>query len=794
MKLISFLVFLFTYQLSFGSFIVLEKDNNVRSMEFNDYELLEIFYLNKIKYKKFEKEMLSKANASFQELLGCDDLTPSGIDAECLERIKNYEGSYRILIPVFWVEDDRLSGLTYLIRESLTSHYKLFHPEVATKLLLSDMSEYELGDNSFYSTQKEKVLRDILSAIESYPGSSYDKNGVCTVLVNEDTLSISDTEEYRPSKTFNMEKCQKLFTETNLYSWTEGLVLEDELETLGPIEAYHPKLRSLVESVLNQELMFDLVSTISTKIYPKDSEYSFFGHNLIIAGYDYMTQKIFANFTDLETNLAGTIVSNSSNYVEYNGVLGTHSYKSKNYLNSVFNLWINLTQDFENSRDFLIQNDYSKYFVDTNSEEEATRLEPMDLVSNLIYRQMQVNQWGFKIGANSKNYFKEVLRYTTGLTEKIENPLYIYTREPKHTGLKMLCAFPESLPDAMFDDFENTKVPFLKTFEIQSDFNNDEGTKEFLCSESRIKFDSSRVEGDPLTIPSKPTISDGYIDIVMPYSLTAELNNKLQALAIKYFKAMGYKLEETQIDNVKEFVASELATTDVLMPAGHALASRDLTLGTKKGQLLTFSREAKDEEKYGVRFKFILPVQTSSHEAIQIGELASAYAKRIENNLNSLFVFVISCNSENNLGDWSLIYRKAMEKFGRDAGMTPFVIASKRGFPTSSNVDIAGSIFYPTDVADQLALGKSPQDVYEFFLTKKYKSIAEELKERIGPGWMNSKSNKGDILREIMKKPENETFEPAYNLSDEYRDMILKMSGMRYKIYREETLIYDETF
>ena len=415
----------------------------------------------------------------------------------------------------------------------------------------------------------------------------------------------------------------------------------------------------------------------------------------------------------------------------------------------------------------------------------------------MIYRRLTTYEYEFKAGANVKNYLKGVLSYTVGLKDDISHPVYIYPREGFHQYPKFLCAYPST---TQFSNEENPELfNHLEYYQFSFvNVNSEDETEEyFFCKNKKFSYQTKKRVAPALKIPNWSEIDDGYVDIVLPYSLTGELNDSLTKVAIRYFKALRYKLTSKPIEDVKAFVESELLTTDVLMPAGHGLASRNLSIGTKKGTLLSFTREKRKNDKYGVRFHFILPQKNEKHESINIAELASSYEERMRSNPHPLFVFVISCGSVHNIFDWSLIYRRAIESFGSDPALLPFVIGSSRGFPTSNNVEIASNIFFPTDVADMLASGYTPEQVYIDLQTRTYGSVAQEFIRRIGQAWLPIKkiySKERDILGDIFEEPTSNTFSPEYNFSEKYRDTILKMAGRRHLLYQEGTLLMDETY
>lgn len=160
-------------------------------------------------------------------------------------------------------------------------------------------------------------------------------------------------------------------------------------------------------------------------------------------------------------------------------------------------------------------------------------------------------------------------------------------------------------------------------------------------------------------------------------------------------------------------------------------------------------------------------------------------------------VFVLSCFSQSNLGTWRLIYRNAISEAPDTSRSFPYVFASGRGFPTGSNLEIASNVFFVTDLAGLLAQRKNAEQVYQYFLAKKYESFGKEFAKRIGPAWwamITSNSEQELIWQKAFLDSRVDSYSPVYNLSPERKEMSLKMSGINIKLLTGDTVVLDETF
>lgn len=804
MKGIIFTILALTSISSFSSFDIKVFENGPRLLRFNNYEKLEAFYNGENSITDFTRATLQDFDSHLKTLFGCESLVNNRVVTDCLEDLKQVP-FFAINYPNFsYVTDKRLSGFGDEFYKAIHKKIEDIHPRLR-ELLLGKLSSYEISNNTFYTEKNETDLIRVLTALKDFPVNNIDPQGYCDMRSTQNTHDLY-LGGFEPSETYDEKECKRLGE--GIFGWALGLVRDNNQSYT--FEIYHPKLREIVETHLNAELAQRIYALELTSFYMKGTVVNNLLRSIMYQSKDYTNLMATRDFS-IKDNLKYISSTSPIGNVAYEGVSGLHYFMNDNFKLNIVNLTETLSRFHNESRNYFAKNaEEGSIFVDTNTEQENSRLEPIDLVSNLMYKKLLRSYSVENPSANFKNYLKEIIKFMTMQSDDVANPIYIYPRNPVQSSPKFICAYPSfDNDDEIIKDFSFLSlIPSYKSEgenpddednsgdvnEVQFESEKDE---HFVCADKNFRLEKKRRLEAPLDLPNDIKVKDGYIDILMPYSLTMELNEQFKRIAKTYFKALRYSLEIEELESVKDFVSKQISNIDVLMPAGHGLASRDLSLGSKKGSLWTFTRERRSGELYGVRFKFILPKQDLTFESIGLEELADAYTKRMDTTSNPLFVFVISCNSENNLSEWSFIYRRAIEMKGGDNGMLPYVMASSRGFPTSSNVEIASSIFYPSDVADMLARGSSAKDVYEDLKVRRYGSIAKELFKRIGRAWLpikKSYTEKGNTLGDIFKKPEHDSFSPVYNLSEDYIEMILKMTGMQFKLYQEGQIIMDETY
>lgn len=786
-----------------------EFGNKKRIIQFRNTKIVKDFYENKITYSEFTDIAFANLEEDLKRSLDCGSLTDETTAKECVDRLLDQDinlvdVSHPYFSHAVRQGNERLEKFNDDLREDLKKKIE----ELGIHESINEVFQYEwpytysITANTYFSPERALIVRETLGLLKSDH-----KQPECTVEALENTLSLNETNSSREAP-FNTEKCNEYMLKL---SWTmDGFYSFNDRDSgwIIPIPAVHEKYIELIEEEFSLKDASEIISSVKVSYYEKGKTYDISYSTL----YGFLLAK-FRSMTYPQLDLKDLIEfvrdTEPVGKVNYDGVLGVHKYLEANFRAKTVSLGEKLMKDTKEFSDFVINNNLKEIFVDTNTTEESSRLEPIDLISNYAYRQIKsIND---RLGANFKNFLKKAINHYVGLEENIEDPIYFIPKQPRDSNPRFICIenrdnLPEETSRNLHDSFFKMIYGNTISPDVPGDddgdigdidperLNSDTHYQNFTCSDKEYKIEYGYRNEAPLKLPKAFMIDDGFVDILMPYAMTNELNETFKKLAKLYFSGLRYKIETKPLADVPAYIKAEMVNADVLMPAGHSLASRNLHIGTKSGELYTFTREKRRGEKYGVRFHITLPDKKAESASIALNELAESYVTRIQQGQDPLMVFVVSCWSQNNIFDWSLIYRKSVSLHGEDPALVPYVMASTRGFPTSSNTDIASSVFYPSDVADFLARGDEPKDVYEILKEKKYHSIARELIERVGAAWFYRKNNNWEWLGDIFKKPEEDQFKPIYNLSEEQRNDVLRRAGVQYKMYEDGELIYDQTF
>lgn len=811
MKALLCVLSLFSITSTYATFDVFTQNENNwgRYLRYNNAADLKSYLTNEMTFDQLVANSTVGLEQKLKEVLSCESLTDDEIVKKCITAL-NEQGVYDInfILPeypiTFYTEDIFSRRFNKALDEWMKQ-------QGISKQVVDHFSQWSLfylvTRFSFDLPGNEEILQELLDQLNSYDQNVLDLNKVCEIEYL--AHSISPFNNTKPTVNFNKEECDKLTRKYN--GWFVGLVGN---EANAPFDQMLPKYQQFVKTGISKDKALEIYAYIKTRMFKTGERVSQLFTNLAWNVDSFFLSLHGKNF-DLESSVNYIVNTPGLGNIGYEGINGVHYFLNNEYRVNAVEMTEAVIKDYESFVSFVKKNNLQGKFIDTNTTDEASRLEPVDVLSNLMYRSLKDKTYS-ELAAGTKNYLKDILQFMLGNSQRLEHPMLFLPRK-KNTQPQYFCAFPDKQTE---EHLGSMPLPFLGLKDqfggvgnggviITPDPENPEEPQEpstpqdsetdLVCADVNYKIKSEGRKDPPLLEPKAMVIDDGYIDIVMPYSLTDEINEEFKKLARTYFKALRFKIKITPTSDVKTLIKEELLNADVLMPAGHSLASRDLSMGTDKGELYTMTRKKRRGEKYGIRFKFFVPDKGANRISMSIDEMAEVYEKRMKLNKDPLLVFVISCYSQGNLRDWGLIYRKILDKGIKDKGQLPHVIASERGFPTSSNTDIISGIFFPTDAAFKLARGNNPSELYEFFKTRKYESIAKELYKRIGSAWLPLKeqameNEEGSFWRDIFKKPENEYFLPVYNMSDDNRNRSLNMTGQRYRIYQEGNLVYDETF
>lgn len=501
----------------------------------------------------------------------------------------------------------------------------------------------------------------------------------------------------------------------------------------------------------------------------------------------------------------------SEENVFYDGERGDHTYYNKELQKHTLLLSLKMNQS-QLIEDAFLKNPYFKAFlIDTNTIDPKTRIEPFDLLAHLSYKLFLTLTQTFNPdvslpqGSALKSSFQYALKNHLGFEIEAQYPLS-YSLNPK--GAIFSCYRPLSYGiDSLFH-FDYWTHSHLGSF-----IGNTEVTK--TCNGKNFQFKTVETQDKKLSHP-QPLQTQWKDQKTLKITYLATLARDMAKEYLTGLKliltTMGYKVKSQQVVDTQEYFSEQFSNqTDVLIHAGHSLSPYGFDAGAKQNTLIQFEKKGKNGKKAII--DFLVPTKGySEYLELSKNQLIDYYTKRLINNQKSLFIFVTSCNSEDNIDIWSIIYRDALKKvFDQYEQRTdfPYVIASERSFDTDNPLMILSHIFYSTDTIEMLVNGKNISDIYHMLKTKEYGGFFEEFSKRINPFKHQNASglfkrmatNFEKNIKDryagftfLKEKPLN-TFMPAYNLSDDNQDRILQLGGRRFQIFDFDSneLLLDHT-
>ena len=206
-----------------------------------------------------------------------------------------------------------------------------------------------------------------------------------------------------------------------------------------------------------------------------------------------------------------------------------------------------------------------------------------------------------------------------------------------------------------------------------------------------------------------------------------------------------------------------------------------------------------------LELEIVIP-ESGAHLSITKQEMIDLYRDRIYfmSSQDPLFVFVTSCGSSSNIFLWPTIHREAVINMPDAATRKdmPYVIASHRGFDTSSSLEILSHVFYPIDVINMVNSENSIDEIYRFLKFNEYDGLAKEAKTRtnvvgkaiIATGeafdWIykrvdiffKTKEQRAELTSQEtakieLRESEDRTFNPAYSFANKNVNRVLSISG-----------------
>lgn len=777
------------------------KSKGETSFAFQNIKILERIDRGELSFEEFKNQVVKEIIFEAENITGCSfeegQVCPSEVSSKLLQLTYH--------LPNFVCLEDCDKGISQL--QNFPSMIQRILYEKSETFNFIKLKSHNIGDFTLSNPDNLRNVENILSTFTKHEveNTSYPYCDLKYLGGDKFDLSSYDQADFNQSLCLGSNMTKTITVMLGLLNNDDSDALlsskihKYEYSSNFPIQRVHQDYKDLINKIINDKLgEMILLKSLQQYYIFKINNYFDPRKNVLRS---YISKLIYTyHYTPLDIKEAISIAQSVGNSVSYDGVQGVHIYHDHTTLKAVFDLAMLVAKKPDVFVNYIIRNNLLDIFQDTNTSEESSRLEIIDLISNMLYRlkKAEINNER-KVSASFKDYMKSHILSLLGLSA--ESDLYIFPRNAADPYPVFECSNAQLKEegDNSFNtiNLNSSSIYYISDISFDNLGSDDNLNLSLTCG--KIPFTISMVKNQKGSVlkPKKFEIKDGYVDIVLPFSLVGEINENFKKMARTYYTMLGFDIEVSKIENTKVSILDKVASADVFIPVGHALVSRELRLGTKVSELWTMTREPVGSNKLGIRFYIYLPTSANlRQENLTLKELAQMYRQRIISKRDPLFVFIQTCHGEENLPIWSLIYRNALRNGLSDNGSLPYVIASKRGFPTSSNVEIAGNVLYPTDLADILSEGKHPKDVYEFLKNRNYGMFSDELinifskrgiPEIVARTGVNSFVGNNDV--------EVSNFDPVYNLSEDNLEMTTKSAGTQYKVIRGESdVIFDETY
>lgn len=760
-------------------------------MVFDDYTALAELNKGKISFDKFSDNIVKDIVKSLDKHFDCATTSLSIHSNIC--RHNDFNTTVNVYVPeVNFCEENTNCPDELKLLLDFNNHVTDKMSEISVDYFYLNVSGFSVSHLTFFSEEKlNKFEYSVDLILDTLNGKDRGHEGCYQTLITDNFPYSSSSWDRTGIDLPTCLKGIKDFFYLVYFASEKNSFLDDDEKFRG-FDLTNAKFFSAIKSKYTQNQINNIIFSTLVKKFSIGQRVDY--------SIDVLHEKL--GFTLYENLYEKKSIRDSLEYlngnftgVSYNGAIGFHEYDNMELFKVVFDLAVNASKKPVEFRMAIDELNLSDLFRDTNTVDEQSRVEPIDLVSNMMYRLKKKSfseTYESRIPTNYKGFIKTHLMSLAGLVDEPE--VLTLIRRPKDNAPAFQCRVGE---DQKIRSFSSGEIYLLDNFAYYSaDFSDNGELLEFKCG--RVPYQLSRkvIKEAPLAMPKQQSFTDGYVDIIMPFGLVSEINEEFQGMAKVYFQMMGFKIEEELNIDTAQVLLSELESTDVFIPVGHALGSRALNVGTKKSNRWTMTREAEEGTRQGVRLQILLPVKSSGRLELSSKDLSSAYKVRIDKDKDPLLVFIQTCHGEGNLPVWSLIYRNALRMGGTDNGSFPYVIASKRGFGTSSNIEIASNVLYPTDLADLLSQGKTPEEITGFFKSRDYGMFSDELIAKLTSRGMPKAFVKATVSRMFENKDaEISNFEPVFNFSEENAELTLRNSGTQFLLTRDNgEVILDETF
>ncbi len=772
--------------------------NNETMFVYSSYYKLSDLDRQKISFESFNSHMISEIVKKTEEYFECSIQTESLALPKCNGELVNSKEKLSLYIPNFQCFTSNCgSGL-----EGLELYFRKVQTEIggienypSSRVLIRP---FTISEYNFYSKSRLKTLRNIVDRVLDslkHPEQTYSSACIDVFLGGEPNLFSS-----WESNDFLSEKCINATNDEYLLSSfmfnPSNYLYSTPLKIVNPFSGLHENFRKLLSvkiSSMNIKRLIHWDLTHSFKVGARVDRSVVY---LKSAFSHYVLKNMYRPF-DFTSNLEKIQIKNKSEKVTYNGVSGYHDYSDLNLFMTVFDLANFLARKPEKVIEGQTKYDYESIFKNTNTFSPDSRIESFDLLVNMLYRIKNYREtylFSRSLPLSYTDFLADHIRYLIGAGGKAS--LYAFQREKTDSAPSFECVnFTPSEGNLPAHNSQSAIKSITKSLvHPQGGANNFSAS--FFCGDRKFTLFSNNINEEPLNEPVSMNYSDGYVDVLLTFGITSEIPEEFFPMIRTYFSLLDYELEIRENEDTKTLLQQNLLDTDVFIPIGHGLTSRELDIGSEESLLYVYTREAREGERYGVRLKALFPVESSKRYGVAIDELSRLYNERITERAFPLFTFFQTCKGVDNLYSWGVIYRNAIRESKADNGSFPYVIVSSGGFPTRTNEDMVSNVLYTTDLLDVLAQGQSPEGVYDYFKNRNYNMLSEEIITKLRAQGLPEpvvKATVKTLIGDDDAKVQN--FLPEYNLSSERKEKALRQAGKQFLIKdQKNSVIFEEIY
>ncbi len=440
--------------------------------------------------------------------------------------------------------------------------------------------------------------------------------------------------------------------------------------------------------------------------------------------------KIFNGFTVDEKN------------VRYNGVSGFVEFLDSETENKVTELAFILEKYNRPGKSIsqifhaLPQKQQDYLSVDTNTDNPASRVEPVDLLASkqkhrllATFKADNFDHLDIPFDINTlvlKSFLSVTLRRQMGVevpeSDLKEYGLVIFKNRDHLKTFHFLVCYDKTFVVKKDVEVSSRSAgrSFFSANLAEEEFKNAKSL-EYECGKLKYKVQlESQGSAVPIVIP-EIQVGD-IIRAVSSIGLIQEMGIELRTMAFMYLNAKGYRL--SQIKPVPDLKASFLEssrTADVLIPVTHGLKVENFLLGTKEAFKITARKTVLNKttnRPSNIEFTaFIPPTKLDATKLepayIQTEDVVKLLWERSKLKNNSLFVLNTSCFSEKTLDTWMYAWRLTSKLSGPETILAPIIVGSKKGFETDNSYSILSHLEYPLNVLEEIARGGKSKDVLE---------------------------------------------------------------------------------